>query len=169
MHGHYRHVSRDERGKIMFMSRWGKNCSEIAALLGRHRSIVLRELRRNVSQYDSCYTDESAQIWAGRRRERASHRGRLRDAGIRSYVEEKLKVGRSPEPSPAASVSICPAQASATRLSISTSTISSHPNVRCTSTAWLGVTGESVVPARASVRVGFPIEHPSMTGGKPLP
>jgi len=97
MHGRYRHVSRDERGKIMFMSRWGKNCSEIATLLGRHRSTILHELRRNVSQYDSCYADESAQIWADRRRERASHRGRLRDAGIRSYVEEKLKVGWSPE------------------------------------------------------------------------
>jgi IS30 family transposase len=54
MHGCYRHVSRDERGKIMFMFRWGKNCSEIAALLGRHRSTILREMRRNVSQYDSC-------------------------------------------------------------------------------------------------------------------
>jgi IS30 family transposase len=97
MHGRYRHVSRDERGKIMFMSRWGKNCSEIAALLGRHRSTILRELRRNVSQYDSCYADESAQIWADRRRERASNRGRLRDAGIRSYVEKKLEVGWSPE------------------------------------------------------------------------
>ena len=97
MHRRYRHVSRDERGKIMFMSRWGKNCSEIAALLGRHRSTIRRELRRNVSQYDSCYADESAQIWADRRRERASHRGRLRDAGIRSYVEEKLAVGWSPE------------------------------------------------------------------------
>jgi len=97
MHGRYRHVSRDERGKIMYMSRWGKSSSEIAALLGRHRSTVLREMRRNVSQYDSCYTDESAQAWAVRRRERASNRGRLRDAGTRSYVEEKLKVGWSPE------------------------------------------------------------------------
>ena len=97
MHGNYRHLSRDERGKIMFMFRWGKNCSEIAALLGRHRSTIRRELRRNVSQYDSCYADESAQIRADRRRERASHRGRLRDADIRSYVEEKLAVGWSPE------------------------------------------------------------------------
>jgi IS30 family transposase len=54
-------------------------------------------MRRNVSQYDSCYADESAQIRAVHRRERASNRGRLRDAGIRSYVEEKLKVGWSPE------------------------------------------------------------------------
>ena len=97
MHRRYRHVSRDERGKIMFMSRWGKSCSEIAVLLGRHRSTIRRELRRNVSQYDSCYSDESAQIRTDRRRERASHRGWLRDAGIQSYVEEKLVVGWSPE------------------------------------------------------------------------
>ena len=97
MHRRYRHVSRDERGKIMFMSRWGKSNSEIAALLGRHRSTILRELRRNVSQYDSCYTDESAQIRAVRRRERASNRGRLRDADIRTYVKEKLKACWSPE------------------------------------------------------------------------
>jgi len=97
MHRRYRHVSRDERGKIMFMSRWGKSNSEIAALLGRHRSTILRELRRNVSQYDSCYADESAQIRAVRRRERASNRGRLRDADIRTYVKERLKACWSPE------------------------------------------------------------------------
>ena len=97
MHRRYRHVSRDERGKIMFMSRWGKSNSEIAALLGRHRSTILRELRRNVSQYDSCYADESAQIRAVRRRERASNRGRLRDADIRTYVKDKLKACWSPE------------------------------------------------------------------------
>ena len=97
MHRRYRHVTRDERGKIMFMSRWGKSNSEIATLLGRHRSTILREMRRNVSQYDNCYADESAQIWAVRRRERASNRGRLRDADIRTYVKDKLKAGWSPE------------------------------------------------------------------------
>lgn len=97
MHGCYRHVSRDERGKIMFMSRWGKNCSEIATLLGRHRSTILRELRRNVSQHDSCYADESAQLWADHRRERASRRCRLKNETIRSYVRDKLKIGWSPE------------------------------------------------------------------------
>ena len=97
MHGCYRHLSRDERGKIMFMSRWGKTGSEIAAHLGRHRSTILRELRRNVSQYDSCYADESAQLWADRRRKEASRRGRLRDEHVRSYVENGLQAGWSPE------------------------------------------------------------------------
>lgn len=97
MHGCYRHVSRDERGKIMFLSRWGKSSSEIAALLGRHRSTILRELRRNVSRYDSCYADESAQLWADRRRERASRRYRLKNETIRSYVRGKLRINWSPE------------------------------------------------------------------------
>jgi len=96
MHGCYRQVSRDERGMIMFMFRWGKSISEFAVQLGRHRSTILREMRRNVSQYVSCYADESAQIWADRRRERASIRGRLRDADIRTYVRDKLKAGWSP-------------------------------------------------------------------------
>jgi len=97
MHRRYRHLSRDERGKIMFMSRWGKKSQEIAALLGRHRSTILREMRRNLSQYDDCYTDESAQIRADRRRRQASQRGRLRDERIRSYVRDQLKAGWSPE------------------------------------------------------------------------
>lgn len=171
MHRCYRHVSRDERGKIMFMSRWGKSCLEIATLLGRHRSTIRRELRRNVSQYDSCYSDESAQIRTDRRRERASHRGRLRDAGIRSYVEEKLAVGWSPE------LIAGRIRLDLSGLSVSHETIyqyiyhSSHPSARCTSTAWLAATGDgaTVAPARASVRVGFPIGYPSMTDRKPLP
>jgi len=97
MHRGYRHVSRVERGQVMFLKMWGKNCSEIAALLGRHRSTILREMRRNVSPHADCYTDESAQIWADRRRAQASRRGRLRDERIRSYVDEKLKADWSPE------------------------------------------------------------------------
>lgn len=97
MHGCYRHVTRDERGKIMFMFRWGKSISEIAAQLARHRSTILREMRRNVSQYDSCYADESAQIRAERRRKQASRRCRLKNEHIRDYVERKLGAGWSPE------------------------------------------------------------------------
>jgi IS30 family transposase len=97
MHRRYRHLSRDERGKIMYLSMWGKNCAEIAALLGRHRSSILREMRRNVSPYWDYYIDESAQLWADRRRKEASRRCRLREERVRSYVEHKLQAGWSPE------------------------------------------------------------------------
>ncbi|OYD15101.1 hypothetical protein CH330_06535 [candidate division WOR-3 bacterium JGI_Cruoil_03_51_56] len=51
MHKKYRQLSRDERGKIMYLSMWGKKASQIAVLLGRHKSTISRELCRNVSPY----------------------------------------------------------------------------------------------------------------------
>jgi len=97
MHKKYRHLSRDERGKIMYLSMWGKKASQIAVLLGRHKSTILRELCRNTSPYWDYYTDESAQLKADRRRKQASQRYRLKNERIRSYVEHKLKAGWSPE------------------------------------------------------------------------
>jgi IS30 family transposase len=97
MHGCYRHVSRDERGKIMFMKMWGLEVSEIARRLGRNKGTVSRELRRNKSIHADCYTDESAQVWADRRRQRSSRHGWLQNERIRDYVESKLQTGWSPE------------------------------------------------------------------------
>jgi IS30 family transposase len=97
MHGRYRHVSRNERGKIMFLKMWGLKVSEIARRLERDKSTISRELRRNISPHATCYTDESAQTWADRRRERASQRYRLKNEAVRSYVRDKLKDGWSPE------------------------------------------------------------------------
>lgn len=97
MHKHYRHLSRDERGKIMYLTMWGKNVSQVAALLGRHKSTIARELCRNVSPYRDYYTDESAQLRTDGRRRQASRRYRLKNERIRSYVEEKLQVDWSPE------------------------------------------------------------------------
>ncbi len=97
MHRRYRHLSRIERGQIMFLEMWGLKVSEIARKLGRDKGTVSRELRRNVSPYANCYTDESAQIWADRRREQASRRYRLKNESIQSYVRDKLKDGWSPE------------------------------------------------------------------------
>jgi IS30 family transposase len=97
MHRRYSHLSRVDRVKVMFLRMTGVGVSEIARRLGRDRSTISRELRRNISPHADCYTDESAQLWADRRRERASRRGRLRDVHVRSYVEEKLKINWSPE------------------------------------------------------------------------
>jgi transposase, IS30 family len=97
MHGRYRHLSRDERGKIMFLKMDGQKVSEIARRLDRDKSTISRELRRNFPRYWSYYTDESAQIWAERRRQQASRRGRLKDPRVRDYVKGKLETGWSPE------------------------------------------------------------------------
>ena len=63
---------------------WGKKASQIAVLLGRHKSTISRELCRNVSPYWDHYTDESAQLKADRRRKQASQRYRLKNERIRS-------------------------------------------------------------------------------------
>ena len=97
MHRRYRHVSRDERGKMMFMKMWGLNLTEIARRLDRDKSTVSRELRRNISPHATEYSDESAQIWAERRRQQASRRYRLKNERISAYVERKLEAGWSPE------------------------------------------------------------------------
>jgi IS30 family transposase len=97
MHRQYRHLSRVERGQIMFLRMWGLNVSEIARRLGRCKSSIARELRRNVSPHWDYYTDESAQLRAVRRRSLASRRGRLRDGTIRRYVRDKLEADWSPE------------------------------------------------------------------------
>ena len=93
----YSHVSRVERGQIMFLKMWGLKVSEIARKLARDKSTISRELRRNVSPYATCYTDESAQLWAERRRKQASRRSRLKNEQIRDYVEQQLVAGWSPE------------------------------------------------------------------------
>ncbi len=97
MQRQYSHVSRVERMQIMFLKMWGLKVTEIARRLGRDKATISRELRRNISPYADCYTDESAQIWAERRRQQASRRCRLKNQHIRDYVERKLEVGWSPE------------------------------------------------------------------------
>jgi transposase, IS30 family len=46
----YTHLSREERYQICLMKRQGHTCTHIALELGRHRSSIARELRRNASR-----------------------------------------------------------------------------------------------------------------------
>ena len=96
MHRCYRHLSRIERGKIMYLKTWDLNVTEIALELGRDKSTISRELRRNRQLLVEYYLDESAQARADRRRRQASQGYRLKNKRIRSYVEGKLKKGWSP-------------------------------------------------------------------------
>ena len=45
----YTHLSREERYQICLMKRQGHNCTQIAVELGRHRSSISREIKRNAS------------------------------------------------------------------------------------------------------------------------
>lgn len=97
MHRRYQHLSRIERGKIMYLKTWDLNVSQIALELGRDKSTISRELRRNRQLLIEYYLDESAQTRADRRRTQASQGYRLKNRRIRSYVEGKLRGGWSPE------------------------------------------------------------------------
>lgn len=97
MHRPYRHLILQERGQLMFLQQWGKSISEIAEILGRSKSTISRELRRNQNPILNFYSDESAHGLATRRRHQASRRYRLKSEHIRCYVTDKLEAGWSPE------------------------------------------------------------------------
>lgn len=93
----YKHMTMEER-EVMAQMHWeGTAVSEIARVLGRDKGTISRELKRNASPKYQCYTPCQAQKRSDARRLGASRRPRLKDKGIRQYVEEKLSVGWSPE------------------------------------------------------------------------
>ncbi|NQW93949.1 MAG: IS30 family transposase [Polaromonas sp.] len=66
----YTHLSREERYQICLMRRQGHNCTQIALELGRHRSSIARELKRNASLrgYKANAADAMADARQSRRR-----------------------------------------------------------------------------------------------------
>lgn len=92
----YHHLNRAERGVIHRMRIEGFSVAQMAAALGRHRSTVYRELKRNAAGPRS-YVDAVAhtryrkRIRWPRRRPRQEHRALMR------YVHQGLKRYWSPE------------------------------------------------------------------------
>lgn len=68
----YHQLTQEERYRITALLRVGYSQAEIAAELGRARSTISRELKRNVTRHDGHYRAEKAQQYsvARRRRER---------------------------------------------------------------------------------------------------
>lgn len=93
----YVHLNLTERDRITQMLWEGKKVSEIAKALGRDKSTISRELKRNSSPEYKKYLSHRAHLRAEERREVASKRKRLKDELILQYVEEKLRIGWSPE------------------------------------------------------------------------
>jgi IS30 family transposase len=96
----YAQLSVDERRKI---ERWRAakiSPDEMARVLGRHRSTIFRELRRNHFQDRDFpkvvgYFAMAAQLQTADRR--ARHRKLVRHEALRTTVEERLKAGWTPE------------------------------------------------------------------------
>jgi IS30 family transposase len=86
----------DERNVIYRMQWQGYSNAEIARCLGRHRSTIGRECKRNRS-YQGSYDPGTAQAFANSRRRAHLHRPRTGHRCLMAYVAERLQAGWSPE------------------------------------------------------------------------
>lgn len=92
----YRQLTSEERYMLAALRRQGFNQAEIARALGRHRSTVCREVRRNSTRADGRYRAFTAQERANGRRSR-SRRNRRFSAEDFALVDELLRRQWSPE------------------------------------------------------------------------
>jgi len=92
----YYQLTPDERYTIASMRAAGRRPAEIARVLGRHRSTICREIKRNRCAYDGNYRVQKAQSRTNGRR-RMSRQGRHHSPKQYRVVESLLAEKWSPE------------------------------------------------------------------------
>ena len=92
----YYQITSEERYTIAALRREGFCSAEIARRLGRHRSTISREVRRNSSRSDRCYRPSKAIEKTNGRRSRSRRNQYFTKADF-ALVEKKLKADWSPE------------------------------------------------------------------------
>src|SRR3989338_1905780 len=97
MHKPYKQRTQDERDLIAHLHAKGLARSEIARQIGRDKSTISRELRRNGSGVYDVYLAHKAHTRAKDRKQESGQRPRLKNKKIKQYVIRKLKQGWSPE------------------------------------------------------------------------
>src|SRR3989344_6066740 len=93
----YKHLTVFDRALIGQKYKEGMHEKDIAKLIKRNRSTVIREIARNSSGTNLGYRPEFARTKALAKRAKRGVRPLLRNARIRTYVVQKLKLGWSPE------------------------------------------------------------------------
>src|SRR4030042_55046 len=93
----YRHISLEERDRIAEMKSLGQTVTDMAMSLGRSKSTLSRELRRNATPAYKVYLSHRAHERAVTRKQEAGSRPRLKSDQVVSYVRNKLEQGLSPE------------------------------------------------------------------------
>ena len=93
----YIQLSSEERDKIAILRARGLSLGKIAQVIGRNKSTISRELRRNRTPIYNVYLPHKANTRAKARKEQAGKRPRLKDPMIEQYVIANLKIGWSPE------------------------------------------------------------------------
>jgi IS30 family transposase len=89
------HLTSAERRILYGLCKKGKSKTEIAELMGRHRSTIYRELRRNKGQRG--YRPKQAQRLADQRRLACRRSRKMEDTHLHQYVEEGLEKYWSPD------------------------------------------------------------------------
>jgi len=92
----YNHLTMEERNVIYRMCWLGHSDAEIARCLGRHRSAIGRECKRNANK-DGRYDPGHAQTLAQVRRRAHLRRPKTGDARLMGYVQQRLRDRWSPE------------------------------------------------------------------------
>ena len=92
----YNHLTSEERDQIAVWKAEGQSCSKIAVRLGRHKSSISREINRNKNDKEQ-YLSSFAQQKCEERIRKAHKRERIEDCEVKQYVEEKIKLGWSPD------------------------------------------------------------------------
>ena len=89
------HFTFEERGFLYRLNKEGKPKAQIARLMGRDRSTVYRELKRNSGK--RCYRPKQAQRLANARRLSCRRAYKMEDPDVHQYVQEKLEKRWSPD------------------------------------------------------------------------
>jgi IS30 family transposase len=91
----YTQLSRQERGSIFEGLKAGRSRGQIAALIGRHKTTIGREIRRNSDSCGYYYYPPDAQARSEKRKARHGYKVE-RVPCLKEYVQEKLKEYWSP-------------------------------------------------------------------------
>ena len=91
------HLTILEREEIFKLRIEGKSLSEIGTAIGRHKSVISREVKRNKHHQSGEYSPSGAQKGYEFRFSFSKKRLKLKNQFIRDYVIEKLKLSWSPE------------------------------------------------------------------------
>ncbi len=92
----YRQITYAERYTLGLLRRQGLSPAAIACVLGRHRSTIIREVRRNRTRHDGGYRPQLADWYARGRRSR-SRRNRQFGPADWNRVQALLREDWSPE------------------------------------------------------------------------
>lgn len=92
----YHQITSEERYILATLRKQGFNQAEIARELGRHRSTICRELKRNSARFDGCYRPSKAIERTAGRRSRSRRNQRFTRTDLRR-VEALLRERWSPE------------------------------------------------------------------------